>query len=112
MVLWLVLLLVPWAVLIWLVVALVRAGRRRGPVVVVPTVLSGALGMLRRGANRRVWLAGSAGAAVGAVVLLLALSAEWGVQAVALAALAAAGAACRQSPGRPADRGRAGGTDR
>lgn len=94
MALWLVLVLVPWAVLIWLVVALVRAGRRRGPAVAVPAGFSGALGMLRRGANRRVWLGGSAGAAVGALVVLLALSAEWGVQAVPLAALAAAGAGC------------------
>ncbi len=83
-----------WAALIWLVVALVSAGRRRGPAVVVPAALSGELGSLRRGANRRVWLAGPAGAGVGVVVLLLALSGEWGVQAVALAALAAAGAVC------------------
>jgi hypothetical protein len=94
MVIWLLLMVVPWALIIWLAVALLRAGRRRGPGVAVPAGLSGVLGMLRRGANRRVWLAASAGAAAGSVVLLLALSGEWGVQAVALAALAAAGAAC------------------
>lgn len=94
MAIWMMLHLVSWAVVIGLAVALVRAGRSRGAAVVVPTVLSGSLAMLRRGANRRVWLAGSAGAGAGAVVLLIAVSGEWGLQAVALAALAAAGAAC------------------
>jgi hypothetical protein len=93
MAVWLVLLTVPWVALIWLAVALVGAGRRRGPVV-VPAALPGELGSLRRGANRRVWLAVPAGAGIGAVVLLLALAGEWGAQAVALGALAAAGAAC------------------
>ena len=93
MAVWLVFVAVPWVALVWLVVALVGAGRRGGPLV-VPAALSGKLGSLRRGANRRVWLAGPAGAGIGAVVLLLALSGEWGVQAVALATLAAAGAAC------------------
>lgn len=94
MAVWLVLVVVPWAALIWLMVALVGAGRRRGPAFVVPAGTAGGLRSLRRGANRRVWLGAPIGAVVGGVVLLLGLSGEWGVQAVALAALAAAGATC------------------
>lgn len=94
MAMWVMLVLVPWLALIWLVVALLRAGGGSGGAVVVPDGLAGMVAELRRGANRRVLVSGVVGGAVGMGMLLVALAAEWGVQAVAVASIATAGAAC------------------
>jgi hypothetical protein len=94
MAVWLALMVVPWLALCWLVVGLVRVGGRGPQPVVAPAALSGQVNDLRRGANRRVWFAAAVGAPFAVLVLMLALAAELGLQAVALAALAAGGAAC------------------
>jgi hypothetical protein len=92
-IIWLAILLVPWVLVTLVVVTLLRTGRRSGGAITVPAALAAQAAGMRGRANQRAWIAACGAGAVGAVALVVALAFEWGLQAVAPAALAAAGVA-------------------